>query len=396
MQSILDHYIQEPQQGGLVEPDFPPLQCNGVALAPRSSGARRPEARAHGPISLMLAYFSACGIAIDHQWKCHFPGMRVLDLFRDPWQALLLFLSDCYIEYELANQRRPRASLGPSPSVDWQATFNAMKALPGPKQSMLRSVQCGAIITPQELSKAGLVDGPRCRECGAEEADLEHMLWICPAYQRHRHHAQALMGNMEWGGLPKPLALHGLAPMSTVPHEGPEWAGSPGYIDFNLTSMVDGAVTPEQWTERLLSEVLTGPFVHSDPTVLKVTSSPPELPNMYTDGSFVMGRTQHARGGAGLHVPEATRQAVPLEGSDFLEFAHEGPSQGSFHARVAGPPLSYTRAEVVASGVALTWPGPLHIATDSMGLVHGFKRIGWHVTKKGGPNASATKFMQAP
>ena len=55
------------------------------------------------------------------------------------------------------------------------------------QQNSLRNILTGAVYTQERLFKANCAASPTCCWCeSGEDEDLEHLFWVCPAWQDHR------------------------------------------------------------------------------------------------------------------------------------------------------------------------------------------------------------------
>ena len=84
------------------------------------------------------------------------------------------------VQKALANWRS--ASNVPITIEQWDFCCSQMKALSTNYRlrrihfKFLNSLYC----TPTQLHKMGLLDSARCRRCGRDVADFEHLAWSCP------------------------------------------------------------------------------------------------------------------------------------------------------------------------------------------------------------------------
>ena len=374
--ALLQHYCDMGQGPFLASGDLPGLEIQGMVVRELTQSPRTPESRAAGPVALMLASLRGAGIALDSAWRAHFPQRAVFSLCWAPWPQVLKFLPDCYIEHGLRAQARPRASLRGEPQIDWPTTLSLAMKFSGDRASMLKAIQAGAILTPHELVKAGIVDSGRCSECGHERWDLAHMLWSCPAFQGHRTKVEQLLGQHTWEELPTYLALHTLAPRASVCYEGPAWGLPRGHVEPSLTGLTLLSGQSQVWNDRFTCELLSGPFpCERVADMPRVFGYPPEQPQVYTDGSVWQQRSGCGRLGGGVFIDTPMLERHPVEGTPFHDYTLPAARRGAFKAPMTGPGTSSSRAEILAYAVALTYPHPINIATDSMAVIYGSRRV---------------------
>ena len=164
-------------------------------------------------------------MCIVSEWQLLWNRFPVLSLMHSPWPLLRATLIEACGRAAVQRVAAHRASLGPGPRVDWALTLSYPKSMDEPSRALMRALHAGGIITPHELENGDLIACGACRECGAQRADLRHLLWVCPAFSHIRCKHELAMGSVNHLDMPVHLALHGLSPELSAASEGPLWLG---------------------------------------------------------------------------------------------------------------------------------------------------------------------------
>eukprot|EP00969_Alexandrium_andersonii_P202525 8948253-Alexandrium_andersonii.AAC.1 len=97
--------------------------------------------------------------------------------------------------------------------------------MPPDRRAMLDAAMAGAIWTPHEALNAGHIEDGTCPWCSEEACDVEHLLWRCQRFERHRGDVREAMRVLSIAQLPKSLMRHCLPPMQSAALAGPLWVG---------------------------------------------------------------------------------------------------------------------------------------------------------------------------
>ena len=103
----------------------------------------------------------------------------------------------------------------------------------------------------------------------------------------------------------------------------------------------------------------------------KCEGPPPDEPNAYSDGSLLNPRFPDlGLGGAGIFYPLRDCTTYPLQTNELdCDLVKQETDGVSICGAIIGPRASSTRTELAGGIMALSFPGPLHLASDSLNFV---------------------------
>ena len=378
IQRVFEWHVQSSTLGIACNGSYPAALAHNMVVRDCAGAFAVRESAATGPVALLLGSLHRVGIALDSQWHLLVRSRACVHFLLAPWNHVTRLLRDAYLAGVTHEVSTKRESMQGGSRVDWGTTLRYPKGTSPQHVSLLKAVHAGAMWTPHEMAKTGLIDSPKCRECGCPRADLEHLLWHCPFYEEHRQQCKQALGTIQPEDLPRSLALHGLAPELSGASIGPLWASEGGeghfYVDPWITAHFGEHVDASVMTARFISDWIAGQVPSPVcPRIPREGALPPREPNIFTDGSLVNGKSSIPRAGAGLWMDRDTRPCLSNPASPIHDLVHEHAAcAGGCWAPVIGPCSSSTRAEVLAFLLALMAPGSAHICTDSQALVQGF------------------------
>ena len=166
---------------GLIQPEeavqFAPC---GLCLT-RFEPAGTVEGRARGPLALVLLALARAGIALDSHVVLHTFGRQPVSLMAAPWPMIRRALVETHQEAACRRLTLSRATFQGGQFVDVGISLYASSRMGSPSKHMLPALWSGGIWTPHESFKAGHIESMACPHCGAERADLRHIVWVCEA-----------------------------------------------------------------------------------------------------------------------------------------------------------------------------------------------------------------------
>ena len=144
---------------------------------------------------------------------------------------------------------------------------------------------------------------------------------------------------------------------------------------FNATGVRDEGLNIQEVAYKFLKYLGSSPA----PRIHRCEGIPPQLPNVYTDGSYLHPGSCLAHASFVSWEPARTIDALIEEESDFCRplkhLGRKGPSGISMAGTIPGVLSSSTRAELAGVIAAMAKPGPLHIALDNLSVGNGVQDI---------------------
>ena len=236
---------------------------------------------------------------------------------------------------------------------------------------------------------------PKCSHCGGPMDDVFH-LWECSGLADHRRKADEGLANAALHKLPKHLILGvpDFRPACINPLLGKiiqegcaaNWdleeilnAGVDADASlknaFVALDMDEGNLNIQEASYKLLAYSGQSPA----PRVMHCNDRPPELPNVFTDGSYLHPGYCSAFATFGSWQPGRSAEEILEEECDFariVQLPNNTFIDGILMAgAIPGVFSSSTRAELASVIAALPKPGPLHFALDNKAVVDGLRAI---------------------
>lgn len=391
VQRLMMSHIQKETKGTCIEEAYLEAFEESSLLAPMPGrGPRKrwkPFKKERGPIALLLSQLHRIGAGMDEDCIIYKHDEAPLDIGRVPWQQLKSAVA------EMAARARTRACAGTrrdnigTMEVDIEATKCEGKITAEDRRCLWR-IQVGAVWTKDYLFKNGEVIDDKCPHCGARHT-IKHVLWECPAHQQLRHEVDAELAKVDHNYLPEAVLI-GIAPaMKGAAHET-FWGQDTMWYEGDTKELVGGYKDRKNsdYTEELMRQIsellnyrqffarMRGPKDEVQAPVLSevldaefTEEEPPEMPNVYTDGSVANpALKKYGLGGAGAWWPSRRNGALSTieEGAEYVQYDVDGLG---FAKSVGGYHISSTRAEVAAALLALACKGAVHIAADNKAMV---------------------------
>ena len=256
----------------------------------------------------------------------------------------------------------------------------------------LLMIQSGGLWTAHAMCKAGYLTSGLCHWCGEETEDLAHLWWRCKAHAHHRQEVLRKLGG-RWEQLPPCVALHGIPVEPTADLEVPPWTrgverGLSEHSRYHLVGDDRIAWTqielelqtqteypnlprePGKLTTRQLAQWMHGDFGEFPAwEIAELRGEPPAEPNLYTDGGVDFGQLPWLAFGAwGLHLPEQSSEALPLQ---LRDDAHVTETEHGVIAggQTNGPALSSARQEAIGWYAGLAIQKAQNVAIDNSAVV---------------------------
>ena len=328
------------------------------------------EARAGGPVGLLLLALSRVGICMDGSLSLYAEGFVTRQLATDSWPSVAAFLREVFTRAKLDEVGQQRASVGMQCEWDMAITHQAALKLDVRQARMFKAVASGSVWTSHHSYKAGYESEEKCIYCGGNDGSLTHLLWACTKFAdiRAKYHAQP--GAVSHENLPHALAHHGIAPALALAISGPLWLDPSRPEVGELEHLLPPQLPARLRHIRTLGERLRGATPADGlPLPDPIQQLAPPSPNVFTDGSIQWPYPAHwAAGAAAFKLPEETRH---MPGSSQVQDYCRPSSwfQDAYHLPLVGPACSSTRAEALAVLAVLCQPFAMHVATDSQ-VVH--------------------------
>ena len=235
----------------------------------------------------------------------------------------------------------------------------------------------------------------KCFHCGQIMHGVFH-LWSCKQLEKHRREADEELNDAALDLLPRHLLLGipdhrqvslsgNLVPIA-VQGPGARWdldcilhtgvsINEETRAAYAATCAEEGELDTQQIAYKFLSYLGTSP----KPRIQKCDESPPSLPNVFTDGSYLHPGRCPAHATFGSWQPERTQDEVTEEEQDFCRVIARcdgKPSPGvSMAGSIPGVFSSSTRAELAGVIAALAKPGSIHLALDNRSVVDGINAL---------------------
>ncbi len=247
----------------------------------------------------------------------------------------------------------------------------------------------------------------KCKHCGQETQDITHVLWQCPAINKHRKihdlgqidpdllpnyikHGvpKAMTSNVEatyWGDteeealLNKPQDAHS----NPITNETKQQIGlqsnnhyktiasckNQEVKDFMKTVDLDHKIHNARQCFEAVKATKGQPHM---PLPFRCRRAPPPDINVYTDGSWIYPLKQFLGiGGAGVWWPGRDPRVSHRLSQAEKELAHYQQNEKGLmlYTPIGGYTGSSTRTELAAALIAISANGPTHIGTDSQAFV---------------------------
>jgi hypothetical protein len=344
----------------------------------------KPKHPMMGPIGLLLFSIAQVGASACGDFNIISNHANPIGLFDAPAQHIKPMLQELATDARLAHAATQRTSLEHFVGLDREVFKRAISTRVGDERRQLHHLCTLSSWDNSKLFDAGQADNTICDLCSCVRQTTDHLLYCCSALEEQRTEARSCFGDMDLADLPMALK-RGLPPAMSANHEGAFW-GTPCHSLAKPTKVIgccnSGVSVPTDIRSSLSASCLGNPDKLAKDVACKlkggfrgegmydnvrVCQYPPDLPNVYSDGglSHPTSRTWSV-GSFGVFWPNRDCSIMPLTLNESTFSHNEVKDFGAFlWGPLCGNGCSSTRAELAAGIIAMSGPGPIHLASDS-------------------------------
>ncbi len=130
--------------------------------------------------------FNEIGATLTPQLKICRPNEIDIDMWSLPWQHLKKAVANMAAKDRTIHTEEDRTHLKGIGEIDQPINKSIIHGLGERERKVYNHISTGAVWTEQHLQDVGLSDG-RCRHCQQFVDGASHILWKCPAINKHRN-----------------------------------------------------------------------------------------------------------------------------------------------------------------------------------------------------------------
>ena len=367
---------------------------------PPADGNKRPwepNVQIRGPIGHIIAYTHCMAAAVDANLCIFQKDEEPLPTLEVPWQHLKPLVKDIGIRARNSYAATQRTMLDNIQELDMALFRKAASKLDKGEKAVLEWVATLSAWTEHKKESIGQALTSKCPHCGCEQVTIEHTIWNCNVLID-----KAVGIDMDLCSigasriLPRPL-LVGLPPALAADLQSTYWGTTLDDYDGQLRKDVGAVEKPRHASaevQALVRKTLeTSPLLNARQVIQKLRGghvsceiaiddescslSPPDCPNVYSDGSLKNPRNWYwGMGGYGVVWSSRDLRNQPLSQNE-LDYAYHEVDRDtvSFWGAMPGHINSSTRTELAAGILALCGKGPIHQGTDSKAFMDKATRI---------------------
>ena len=355
-----------------------------------------------GPVAILINNLKQHGCTLKDNLIIQAPHEADIDVWNMPWQHLKTAIMDLVVRDQIRKVDQQRTFCGKIEELDLPVLNAGINRLGEKEQRAFKYVATGAYWNDKQLEEIQESDG-MCQHCGLRVMDSTHLLWKCPAINKHRQCKD--LNDLDTDKLPSAM-LHGLPAAMTTCMHGAFWhhqdqanndqtkgCATIGEPNGRMRTSVAQSRTAEintlmeqteiDETEKLSARqaftLLKQDKAETTHTVpYKCTMPAPDDINVFSDGSWLHpSKIFLGMGGAGVWWPGRTtvkddgeKIYKPLSNEEKeLAFCQLSPEGLRLYTKIGGYNGHSTRTELAAGIIAICAYGPVHIGSDSKAFV---------------------------
>ena len=358
----------------------------GAPCTPERARLKK-QCRPQGPIGLLLESIHLQAATIDRDFNIHQWNQPAIQLTKAPFQqigAMAIQMCTRNRTRSAANKREMTKGLA---EIDKEATRAETKKMDPQDRIILDLTRTGAMWTRTAAYWAGQVDDRMCQLCHQADETSDHF-WKCKALKDARKEVDEDLAKFNADAI-LALVRHGVAPAMAADTTKTFW-GYTGSLhmdakqkelcgcDVNsnnrdITEEVNemrdliGLTAREVVQGHIAAQVESGAI----PMPERVNGTPPEQPNVYSDGSVHNPASTHWKvGGIGIFWPRRNEEELPLTDAETKFMQKEvTPSGMRMWNCFSNLMNSSTRCEIGAALIAMLPNKAVNIGSDSLATV---------------------------
>ena len=315
-----------------------------------------------------------------------------------PWQHLKAAIINIPVRQRTKATDSARNFAGDIKEVDHDIMRGLLNKMGAKEARVYRYISTGAMWNEYQLNSIDKGEG-KCKHCGVQVEDSEHILWKCPVIHKYRTNKD--LCNLDTRYIPKAL-INGIPTTISCELCGDYWGNKHGHEADNDTKQLIGQGRGHRHkVQEAKQEELMQCFKDEDvditnknarqafnalrtlPSIISMImpnichTNAPEEPNVYSDGSWLQPMYKYlGYGGAGVWWPGRDLDQDPISDAErelaFYEQKHGGVE---LYTSIGGISGGSTRTELAAAIVAISAEGPVHIASDSEAFVSKARKL---------------------
>ena len=390
---LQQHYLQHGFIGTSKFHSGPNATVSGPAPPPGHLGRAKWKSPypLRGPVALMLYSVGQVDATMDADFRIHTHHQQPMELLSMPFQQVKPQITNLAVEARTRWVATTRSDLVGLKDLDREALKMALKKRKGDDLRILKHSISLSSWANDKLYDAGQSKTRACELCGTcDTQTTRHLLYhcTCPALVQAREEATLCLKGASIKDIPYSLQV-GLPPIMATRYDDSFW-GTPWQQctkpDYNIGCFDPNCSAASQTRDQLnnllaqskhdsardLVRSLRGNFENLDfPDLDLALDSPPEQPNVYSDGGVSCPHSPSwSTGTFGVFWPHRTLCLQPLSDTEVSCANHTTTAEGiEIWGNLYTPACSSTRAELIGAIIAISAKGAVHLATDSLAFI---------------------------
>jgi ribonuclease HI len=364
-------------------PHIIPVPAKGTA----ARRAWRAQYMARGPIGFMLLSLSEFSMHLSPEREIMMPHEVEFSIMNTPWQYLHRLLRSRICTHRANKLSTSRSIFQCQPPIDFEFLRRGLASFKDADDRRIINWHVSlSSINNSIMHTYSQHDTGAC-SCGAAVQSQEHLLWHC-THTAHLRSSNPIIAKLARIEMPEPLKL-GIPTQACSDPAGDLWGFSRqtwgqvldvfgirqrfGDVECKANDTFSNIkhmdTTGFAKTLFLQAKGTFGSLDLGDPS--ECSAEAPEEPNVWTDGSLkAPAYPSWSLGGFGLVHENRSWNEDAMHPNETI-FAHSRQEGDDLHiwAPLPGPLCSSTRTELAAATLAVSAPGPIHIASDSRNFI---------------------------
>ena len=345
--------------------------------------------QAEGPVGHLIRAVHLCGAKINDLFEIISFNEAPIGILDTPYQFLTKAVLAMTARCRTKAAQGSRALNTFLAEIDAKATQGMQSKMDKEDIGYIHLVQSAAAWGKESLAAIGAVESDQCDLCGEAKHDNEHSIWECKTLAPYRKIADSELAAINPKYLHKDIK-RGIAPAMGTQPSCSYWGGIiDEALSKELKHLLGQRHPPAECCEarnilvhakdlqcnaRQLIAVCRGGFGQGGTPQFPeaVHGKAKDKPDTFSDGGVKNPSNQAwSLGGYGVWTKEAKESTAEHHEDSLVKYYHEREADQGI-ARwgpLAGFATSSTRNELAAAILALMFPRPVHIGSDSKAFV---------------------------